>query len=179
MMNQDPQNPGVEPVYHVDVNNKRGILDKSNPELMSGDDSLKILQHYTKVQKTPRKESEIIQQMYDHFRYGFFNQTSSLTFYDKIDKPLYDIDFELCWLSFLMTLPPGSLTQKVRLYKYQLKRYADALFHRSVGTDRSKTNERIAQQMSVLQNVSTSMGGSMSPRGGGQSFLGKIRSLLG
>ena len=175
---QDNQNmPANEPVYHVDVPSRKGVLDRPNPELLSSDEQLRILQYYGQIQKTPKNEDEYVKLLFDMYKVGFLNSTTLMSFHDYKDKEEYNLDFEISWLRFLQSIPPGKLSQKVCMYKSQLKRYADELFYRAVGTDKSKTNERISQQMSVFQNISSNMGQGMNPSKG-SSFLNRLRSLF-
>lgn len=179
-MNQQqimPPQSGNDPVFHVELPGRKGILDKPNPEFLGQDEQLRILQFYGSTIRTPKDEQAFVQNLFSYFKIGFINQSNILSFHTEKHKMDFDIDFDICWIRFKRTLPPGQLTQLASMYKSQIKRHADELFYRAVGTDKSITNERIAQQLSVSQIVNSSMGNNMNP-GKSQGFLGKLSSLL-
>ncbi len=174
------EQPGmVMPQQSIDQHDRvsalGNILDRPNQDLISNNDVLRILQMYIRVLKTP-KDAELATRFYDYLKYGFFNEQASLTFYDRMDKPLFDIDYEICCLNFAMTLKPGEMTQQWRVFKHSFKRYADIIFHRSVGAPAGKTNERIAQASHIQQHINTPQSSSMG--GGRSNIISRIGSLF-
>lgn len=161
----------MPPQYVVNMQQK-GILDRPNADFMTDENLLKILRTYMSVVNYKKiSPDKALNMLFDHF-WGFINQQANLTFYERQDKIWHDIDFELTWYHFLMSIPPGSLTQgQVLLYR-NLKKYSDIIFFRSVGINNGKTNERIAQQTSINQNI-TSAGGQ------GQASQGLLSKMFG
>ena len=162
-----PQTRDADMVLHGDVPMRKGVLDRPNESMMTDKDLLEIVKYYGSVEGAKKDDTELIVAMHKYFRVGFLDKQAVLTFQDRRDRDLLDIDFELNWLTFLMKLPPKQLTQEARLYKQLLKRKAYNIFHRSVGTDSGRTNERTLEATSVVQNISTPSGGGVPMRRGG------------
>lgn len=175
MMEEYYPPPQQGPMMYYDIP-KRGILDRPNGEFVNDESNLKIIREYSQVMPAPTNASQ--KKVYTSY-WGFINNQANLTFYDPKYKLLYDINWELSRLSYLMSLRPGEFDEEMRIGFQQVRQYADIIFYRCVGTKPGITNERIAQQTSVLQQITSNMGGSpYAPQGGG-GFGGFFSKLLG
>lgn len=164
--------PSPSPMMYYDIP-KKGILDRPNSEYVSDESNLKVIREYTKVLPFPKEPKR--RMVWDSFK-GFINEQANLTFYDKKDKMLYDIDWDLNRYYFLMDLRPKEFNGDMRLELSNCKQYCNIVFNRSCGMPTGKTNERTAQQSTILHNISSNTN-PMQPVGGG-NFMGRLMNSI-